>query len=238
MSGELSEDGEWMWNGTEWVPVPEESSPPATSDESGMSANPTALVGLVGAIFLLIGAFFLIGTSITLTAIEEAEEKGLAYQEAYGASYSNIFVYCDAKRDFSSLCEEWEDRKMYTAYPAIFLGSMLILFDNRAKFQRYFRYLLGITETVAEPETKIENTPQNQTSEVQHKPDQEHVNVEPQQIPSSIQDSVVSGDIHYNIIQSASPHTGPNNSTQMGWQNILTAISIVLTIIGLFMGSA
>ena len=92
-------------------------------------------------------------------------------------------------------------------------------------------FLIGDLEKEAECAELMQ---QNHTSEMTTVPVQQHVTSSIQPSLPSIQDSVVSGNIQYNINQSSAIQTGNDNaSAGERAQRILTIISIVVTSLGI-----
>ena len=268
----FSPDGKWLWDGSTWAPVPDETpsvvipegmpptSNPTPSSEAVLTAKSKTeqstsvsgskppweddtmdfkqLVGIIGSISLLIGAVFIIGHPIESTVMDVDDDR----------YYEGFFVYCIEPGD--SGCE---DRMEYSP-PFFLLGIILLLYSNSGKIKQYFhdrarsraelelvsgntsqamKYFrkIGDLEKVAECAELMQ---QNHTSEMTEVPVQQHVTSSIQPSLPSIQDSVVSGNIQYNINQSSAIQTGNDNaSAGERAQRILTIISIVVTFLGI-----
>jgi len=271
----ISPDGKWLWDGSTWVPVPDEkpsvvipegmppTSTPTPSSEAVLAAKSKTeqrasvsgskppweddtmdfkqLAGIIGSISLLIGAVFILGHPIESTVMDVGDNNPRYYE--------GFFVYCIDEYEDSGC----EDRMEYSP-PFFLLGIILLLYSNSGKIKQYFhdrtrsraelelasgntsqamKYFrkIGDLEKVAECAELMQ---QNHTSEMTTVPVQQHVTSSIQPSLPSIQDSVVSGNIQYNINQSSAIQTGNDNaSAGERAQRILTIISIVVTFLGI-----
>ena len=269
----FSPDGKWLWDGSTWVPVPDETpsvvipegmpptSTPTPSSEALLAAKSKTeqrasvsgskppweddtmdfkqLAGIIGSISLLIGAVFIFGVQVEYAVMDPVDN----------GFYDGIFMTCYDDED-DNYCSD----KTEFSVPFILLGLTLLFYSNSGKIKQYFhdrtrsraelelasgntsqamKYFrkIGDLEKVAECAELMQ---QNHTSEMTTVPVQQHVTSSIQPSLPSIQDSVVSGNIQYNINQSSAIQTGNDNaSAGERAQRILTIISIVVTFLGI-----
>lgn len=271
----FSPDGKWLWDGSTWVPVPDETpsvvipegmpptSTPTPSSEAVLAAKSKTeqrapvsgskppweddtmdfkqLAGIIGSISLLIGAVFIFGVQVEYAVNEDAKTSDY---------YDGTFIFCWDEEGDGTDCSD----DTVISFPFILLGLILLLYSNSKKIKQYFhdrtrsraelelasgntsqamKYFrkIGDLEKVAECAELMQ---QNHTSEMTEVPVQQHVTSSIQPSLPSIQDSVVSGNIQYNINQSSAIQTGNDNaSAGERVQRILTIISIVVTSLGI-----
>lgn len=199
------------------------------------------LAGIIGSIFLLIGAVFIFGVQVEYAVNEDAKTSDY---------YDGTFIFCWDEEGEGTDCSDYT----VVSFPFILLGLVLLLYSNSKKIKQYFndrtrsraelelasgnisqamKYFRKISdlEKVAKCAELMQ---QNQTSEMTTVPVQQHVTSSIQPSLPSIQDSVVSGNIQYNINQSSAIQTGNDNaSAGERAQRILTIISIVVTFLGI-----